>query len=239
MWVLCVVVVCLGQAAMADAAGFVDRFKTIGSDWHVAEYDFDHDKFDTDWRRAQILTRAEKTATGLELRLSPHAAGLNRFAGASVRREDTSHYGRYEVRLKAARGPGVVTGFFTYTGPHYGTRHDEIDIEFLGRNTRQMHVAWFVDGKLNNRFIDLGFDAADTMADYAFEWYPDQLRWFADGALLFEHKAKDGPIPQVQGHLFINLWAADPSISSWAGHIEKGTRTQASIDYVRFIPFGP
>lgn len=219
---------------MAEHAGFVDRFKTVGPAWHVAEYDFDHDKFDTDWRRSQLQINA-----GLKLHLSPHQDGLNHFAGASIRREDASSYGRYEVRMKAASGPGVVTGFFTYTGPHYGTRHDEIDIEFLGRNTHQMHVAWFVDGALKNKFIDLGFDAADQTADYAFEWYPDKIRWFAQNKLIFEHKAADGLVPQVPGRLFVNLWAADPSIASWAGHIRDSTRTQADVEYVRFVPFDP
>lgn len=223
---------------MTDSAGFIDRFKTIGTDWYVAEYDFDHDKFDTDWRRDQIQTGISDNETGLQFHLSPHENGINRFAGASVRRESPSHYGRYEIRMQAASGPGVVTGFFTYSGPHYGTRHDEIDIEFLGRDTRQMHVAWFVDGKLENKFIDLGFDAAEEMVDYAFEWHPEKLRWFADDVLIFEHHAKNGPIPTVPGRLFVNLWAADPSIAQWAGEIDKDTRTKAFVEHVRFTPLG-
>ena len=220
----------------AQETGFVDRFKTIGKEWHVAEYDFAHDKFDTDWRRANLHVGETTGDRGLELRLLPHKTGLNRFAGASIRRESPSHHGRYEVRLRAASHPGIVTGFFTYTGPHYGTRHDEIDIEFLGRNTRQMHVAWFVDGVLKNKFIDLGFDAAHTMATYAFDWCPDALRWYANGRLVFEHLAQDGPIPDVPGRLFVNLWAADPSISGWAGLVAPETQTVAQVDYVRFTP---
>lgn len=232
----------LGGAAMAENVGFEEDFETLSTDWHIAEYDFDHSKFDTDWRRSQILMGLSEAATqekaaGLALQLTPHDSGINRFAGASIRREAPSHYGRYDVRMKAAAGAGVVTGFFTYTGPHYGTRHDEIDIEFLGRNTRQIHLAWFVDGVLENRFIDLGFDASEKMVDYAFEWHPEKLRWFADGVLIFEHDAKDGPIPEIQGRLFVNLWAADPSIASWAGHIQDQTQAQAYIEYVRFTPF--
>ena len=240
MWLrlLSVVGVCVlgGSSVMAQTSGFVDRFKTVGGDWYVAEYDFDHDKFDTDWRADQVRTAYRPDGTGLELRLSPHTAGINRFAGGSVRREEVSHYGRYETTLRAASHPGVVTGFFTYTGPHYGTQHDEIDIEFLGRNTRQMHVAWFVDGKLENRYIDLGFDAAERMATYAFEWCPDKLRWFADGRLIFEHDADQAPIPHVPGRLFVNLWAADPSISGWAGFADADTQTRAEIGEVRFTP---
>lgn len=239
VWVLlwCVVgAVGVANMVSAQETGFVDRFKTIGREWHVAEYDFGHDKFDTDWRRANLRVGGATGGGGLELRLMPHEQGLNRFAGASIRREAPTYHGRYEVRLRAASHPGIVTGFFTYTGPHYGTRHDEIDIEFLGRNTRQMHVAWFVDGVLKNKFIDLGFDAAQTMATYAFDWCPDALRWYANGRLVFEHSAQDGPVPDVPGRLFVNLWAADPSISDWAGLVAPGTQTAAQVDYVQFTP---
>lgn len=217
--------------AAADSSAFADNFTGLGPAWHVAEYDFDHPAFDTDWRREQV-----RIAQGLELNLAPHKAGTNRFVGASVRREVPSHFGRYEVVIQPAKGEGLVTGFFTYTGPHYGTRHDEIDIEFLGRDTTKMHVAWFVDGELTNEFIDLGFDAADRPRAYAFEWRAEGLRWFAEGRLIFEHRTEDGAIPAVPGRLYANLWAADPSIAEWSGRTSPGTRAQARVLSVRFIP---
>ena len=224
-------------AAMAHETAFIDHFKSIGPDWHVAEYDFDHDKFDTDWRRMHVKPAVFEDGSGLTLQLSPHDDGLNRFAGGSIRREETSHYGTYEVRMRAASHPGIVTGFFTYTGPYYGTHHDEIDIEILGKNTRQIHLAWFVDGALENRFVDLGFDASEKMATYAFEWLPDRLRWFVDGVEIYRHQQTDGGVPKLPSRLFLNLWAADPSIAHWAGTVRSGTQTQAHVEYVRYIPW--
>jgi len=69
---------------MAKPTGFADRFKTIDTNWHVAEYDFDHDMFDTDWRLAQVSTRASEDKQGLVLDLAPHSGGLNRFAMKST-----------------------------------------------------------------------------------------------------------------------------------------------------------
>ncbi|MEP2782999.1 MAG: family 16 glycosylhydrolase [Pseudoruegeria sp.] len=210
---------------------FIERFKSKDTqNWHVAEYDFNHPAFDTDWRKSQVLT-----GDGLSLALRPQSSGKNRFVGGSIRREEVSHFGRYEVTLKAARGAGVVTGFFTYTGPHYGTRHDEIDIEFLGKNTRQMHVAWFVDGTLNNKFIDLDFDAADAFHSYAFEWNKDRIQWFADDALVFEIQAKDSPLPTVPSRLFANIWAADHSISQWSGKTNRDLKARAEISCIAFV----
>lgn len=226
-------------AAMADQIGFVDQFKQIGPEWHVAEYDFSHEKFDTDWRRAHVKSGVFDDGSGLKLQLSPHDGGLNRFAGGSIRREETSHYGTYEVRMRAASHPGVVTGFFTYTGPYYGTHHDEIDIEILGKNPREIHLAWFVDGTLENRFIDLGFDASEKMATYAFEWLPDSLRWFVNEVEIYQHVPIDGRLPTLPSRLFLNIWAADPSIANWAGTIRSDTNTQAYVEYVQFSPWTP
>jgi len=129
-----------------------------------------------------------------------------------------------------------VTGFFTYTGPHYGTRHDEIDIEILGKDPTQLHVAWFVDGELTNHFMPLGFDASESVNDYAFEWSPNGIRWYVNDALVFEVLASDSPLPSVPSHLFANIWAADPSIAVWSGVVEPYTTTSAYFDSISFEP---
>jgi beta-glucanase (GH16 family) len=162
-------IIAAGSVALASASyasGFEDSFTALNPhDWSVANYTFGHPYFDTDWSIKQVVIK-----TGLTLKITPQKGHENGYIGASVRRKKPTRYGLYEAVIMPARGAGVITGFFTYTGPHYGTRHDEIDIEFLGKNTRQIHIATFVDGKRWNRFIDLGFDASDRPRSYAFEW---------------------------------------------------------------------
>jgi len=222
----------LATAVGAQDAGFSDPLTNLDlGGWHLAEYDFSHPGFDTDWRAEQVSASEQ----GLELRLNPHS-GLNRFVGGSLRRHQTSHYGTYTAQIQPARGAGLVTGFFTYTGPHYGTQHDEIDIEFLGKDTTKMHVAWFVDGKLTNKFIDLGFDAADHMRSYSFKWCEERMEWRAENHLLYVHRATDGPIPKTPQRLFLNLWAADPSISNWAGLRDPNITAKARFGQVSFSP---
>ena len=96
--------------------GFVDTFKSFKStDWHVAEYDFTHPHFATDWRKSQVLfgARGEKLQTSVQLTLQPGKSG-KRFLGGSIRRLIKTKHGTYSAWLKAAKGEGVVTGFFTY-----------------------------------------------------------------------------------------------------------------------------
>lgn len=224
----------LAAPARSDISehAFVDTFDTsplVG--WSVANYRFSHPSFDTDWSRDRIAVK-----DGAALSLAPQSGAENPFSGASVRRLQKTHYGRYEVVMQPARGDGVITGFFTYTGAYYGTRHDEIDIEFLGRDTTQMHAAWFVDGKLRNRFIDLGFDAADRPRLYALEWYPDEIRWYCETKLMLRISADDFALPTTPGHLFFYIWAADPRLAPWSGIAAPDTRAQAMFKAVRFTP---
>ena len=218
-------------AQNAGSTGFQDSFDRLDRGaWHVAQYDFSHPHFDTDWRAAQI-----GLADGLKLNLAPHD-GLNPFAGASIRREEPSHFGWYEAELTAARGDGVITGFFLYTGAAYGTQHDEIDWEFFGRDTTTAQVAWWRDGVLRSQKIDLGFDAADGPNTYAFHWQPERIDWYVNGALVFS--AQDA-IPQTPQRLFANVWAVSPALQAWAGLADPSKSAQASVTQITMRPDAP
>jgi beta-glucanase (GH16 family) len=213
----------------ANCEGFDEPFVSLNSArWAIAHYDFSHPSFDTDWRGSQVTVQQ-----GLTLGLAPQQGGLNRFVGGSIRTLDTMHYGRYSVQMQPAKGAGVVTGFFTYTGPFYGTRHDEIDIEFLGKDTTKLHLAWFLDGNLREKTIDLGFDAATCVHTYEFDWHPKGIDWFVNGRKVYGITAD---IPRIPGRLYANIWAADPSIAAWAGRTDRNTEAQA---FVRSISFRP
>ncbi|MDR6263029.1 family 16 glycosylhydrolase [Roseobacter sp. N2S] len=223
--------------------GFVESFSSVSlTDWHVAEYDFGHPHFDTDWRKAQAVfgdTLASSTQNGLLLKLSPAvelSATHNRFIGGSIRRLIPTGFGRYESWIQPSLNPGTIAGFFTYSGPAYGTQHDEIDIEFLGKNMNQLHIAWFVNGALTNKFIDLGFNTSEKPHHYAFDWLPEKIRWYVDGRSVFETSKADGPLPAPPGLLFANIWAADPSIQKWAGLANPKSSGEAYFNQISFTP---
>lgn len=232
-------------AAQANDLAFIDQFKTVDpSQWEIAEYDFDHPHFDTDWRKANVVfgRGALNETSGLALSVVPNQGpnlSQNKFLGGSIRRKTPTLYGRYEALIKPAKGAGFVTGFFTYTGPYYGTQHDEIDIEFLGKDTSQIHIAWFKDGELTNKFIDLGFDAASKPHRYAFEWLPDRINWFVEDQLIFSIHASDIPLPNTPSMLFANVWAADHSVEAWSGKTKPNQTGNAWFGEVAFIPYRP
>lgn len=117
--------------------------------------------------------------------------------------------------MRAARGPGLVTGFFLHrSGPR-----QEIDVELMGNNPRRVLLnVYFNPGdegaaldygyRGSPHAIDLEFDASEAFHRYAIEWSPDRIRWFIDDMLVHERGSWDStPIPHLPMALHANLWA--------------------------------
>ena len=134
------------------------------------------------------------------------------YSGGEFRTNDFYGYGRYEVTMKAAKNDGVVSSFFTYTGPSDNNPWDEIDIEILGKDTTKVQFNYFTNGKGNHEFMyDLGFDASEDLHTYAFEWKEDSITWYVDGTAA--HTATED-IPSVPGRIMMNAWCGK-GVDSW------------------------
>jgi endo-1,3-1,4-beta-glycanase ExoK len=183
----------------------------------------------------------------LELSLTKNPQGMSPpekaseardYSCAEVRTNNAYGYGTYEVRMNAAAAPGLVSAFFTYVGPYPDPDkpHDEIDFEFLGKDARQVQLNYYAsaEGK-HEKMIDLGFDASKEMADYAFEWREDAIRWFINGRLVHEAKAEAGkPFPSTPSSIILSIWGSD-NLDAW---LEKfaypGKPLVARYDWVAF-----
>ncbi len=157
--------------------------------------------------------------------------------GASYKTRDLYSYGRYDAVMKAARGSGVVTGFYTYTGPVFGDPHDEIDFEFLGRDPHLLHVNYFVAGEAKlKRTIELPFDASEDFHLYTFEWRPGEIVWSVDGEELLRVAGAPEEMPSHPGKVIAEVWAAK-NLKKWAGIIDHSALPTRAI--VRCISFRP
>jgi hypothetical protein len=123
-------------------------------------------------------------------------------------------YGRFRAELRPSGVTGVVTGVFLHrNGPR-----QEIDIEFLGKDTTTMLVNVFYNpGPEGTRLeygyrgtptlIDLGFDAADDFHTYEIDWQPGAIRWLVDGEAVYERAPwNPTPIPDQPLQFNLNLW---------------------------------
>jgi endo-1,3-1,4-beta-glycanase ExoK len=152
------------------------------------------------------------------------------------RTHDSYGYGRFEVSMKAARGSGIVSAFFIYTGPPFGDPWHETTVEILGRNTTQVQFTYFIDGVPTSTTVDLGFDAAEGFHTYAIDWQPDSISWYIDGKLAHVDEAGAQPIPSAPGRIFAHLWNGE-GLEDWTGDFQwNGEPYGVAYDWIRYTP---
>lgn len=140
-------------------------------------------------------------------------------------------FGYYEVKMKATKNIGVVSSFFTYTGPSDGNPWDEIDIEFLGKDTTKVQFNWFKNGTGNNEyFYDLGFDASQAFHTYGFEWRQTYISYYVDGVKVYTGTRN---IPQSASKIMMNLWPGI-GVDGWLGAFDGKTPLTAEYEYVKY-----
>lgn len=155
----------------------------------------------------------------------------NRYTGGEYRTRETFGYGMYDVRMKPAKNDGIVSSFFTYTGPSDGTRWDEIDIEFLGKNTRQVQFNYFTDGRGNHEHVhDLGFDASQDFHQYGFLWLPWSITWYVDTKPVY---TAWNDIPSVPGKIMMNIWNGR-GVDSWLNRYNGVAPLTAQYDWCSY-----
>ena len=134
------------------------------------------------------------------------------YSGGEYRSKDFYGYGRYEVSMKAIKNDGVVSSFFTYTGPSDGNPWDEIDVEILGKDTTKVQFNYFTDSVGNHEYMhDLGFDASEDFHKYAIEWHKDKIVWFVDGVEV--HSVTEN-IPVTKSKIMMNAWCGT-GVDGW------------------------
>lgn len=163
--------------------------------------------------------------SGCRLILNKLREGDSRYRSGAFVSPDRFLYGRFEAEIKAARGDGLVTGFFVSRD----TPRQEIDIEFLGNDPCAMLVNVYFNpgdegaalafGYLGTPWrIELGFDSTAAFHHYAIDWRPGRIAWAVDGNIVHERKGWDpSPIPHLPMRLYGNLWA--PRARKLAGQI--------------------
>lgn len=214
---LSLALVALPGAAVAQTPmpAFVEQFETIDeARWRVADGWTNGEWTANDWRASQI----RRISDGVEVTLARSRGGQKRYSSGELQSEEMYRYGYFETRMQAPRGSGLVTGFFTYVRPGGENTWDEIDIEILGRDTRSIQLTYWRRGRNHVTTLPLGFDAAEGLHTYGFEWTPRVVRWYVDGRVIHEEAGANGPLPQAPQRLYLHLWNSE-TLTDWLGPI--------------------
>lgn len=167
----------------------------------------------------------------LNLTIDKDHSGKYNYSGAEYRTSDTYHYGYYETSMQAIKNDGVVSSFFTYTGPSEDNPWDEIDIEILGKDTTKVQLNYYTNGVGNHEYMyDLGFDASEGFHTYGFDWQPDHITWYVDGKEVY---TAYNNIPSTAGRIMMNVWPGI-GVDDWLKPFNGNTPLTARYQWVTY-----
>lgn len=214
-----------------SAAGIPDRLTSDGeitasfsnggaAGFYWADGYSNGNQFNCTWRKSSAAIK-----NGI-MDMSVKADGSG-YAGAEYRTDKQYSYGFYSVSMKAADCSGVISSFFTYTNKPVW---DEIDIEFLGKDTTRIQFNYYTNGVGNHEFyFELGFDASEDFHEYAFDWQPGSIIWYVDGKAVY--RATEN-LPSHPMQLMMNVWNCKGA-DGWSGAFDS-TSLPATAQYKWF-----
>lgn len=183
--------------------------------------------FDCVWRESNVTF----TNNALNLTIDVDSSLLYNYSGAEYRTKDLYHYGYYETSMQPIKNNGVVSSFFTYTGPSDNNPWDEIDIEFLGKDTTKVQFNYYTNGVGNNEFIyDLGFDASLEYHKYGFDWQASYITWYVDGTAVYTATEN---IPVTPGKIMINAWPGI-GVDGWLKAYDGNVPLTAKYEWITY-----
>ena len=185
--------------------------------------------FGVDWNKENVVFDAESKT--MELSVSKQG---NKYFGGEIKTIGTVgavQYGYFGCEMKPSGVLGTASTFFTYTGEYENNPHDEIDIEFLGKDTTKVQFNYFVNGVGGHEYMfDLGFDASEEYHHYGFYWDEESIVWYVDHAPVYAVK---GEVPSSPQRLYANAWAgnrSDEGIMDWMGSVDEND-LPATVSY--------
>lgn len=165
------------------------------------------------------------------------------YRGGEIYSYNSWMYGKVEMRMKMAKGSGMLSTFFTYKNGSEisGTFWEEIDIEVLGKEEASLLQSNIITGnprKTSEELYKVDSSLSDDYHTYTLEWTPDYLAWYLDGILIRKsegEQVKELTNPQT---LRMNIWAA--KWVEWVGEFDTKALPQYQfINWIEYSAYTP
>lgn len=222
------------EETLPEGAVYAEFTDGMPQGWECADGWTNGSMFNVTWRKSNVTFNGGKMQ--LIIDNDKASTGDIPYSGGEFRSKDFYGYGRYEVSMKAIKNDGVVSSFFTYTGPSDNNPWDEIDVEILGKDTTKVQFNYFTDSQGDHEYMhDLGFDASEDFHTYAFEWYEDRIIWYVDGVEV--HRATEN-IPVTESKIMMNAWCGK-GVDGWLNAFDDtAVPLTAEYQWIKYTPFG-
>ncbi len=215
-----------GNGLLADLTGTI---MDVSSVFECSDGWTNGSMFNCTWRKSNVLF--SDGSMKLKIDLDGGGLGAIPYSGGEFRSKDFYGYGLYEVEMKAIKNDGVVSSFFTYTGPSDNNPWDEIDIEFLGKDTTKVQFNYYTNGRGGHEHMhDLGFDASEDFHKYAFDWQADKITWYVDGVEVYSAERN---LPSTPSKIMMNVWPGT-GVDGWLNAFDGTVPLTAEYKSVNF-----
>lgn len=213
-----------------------DPFDTVDlSRWSLMTHSWDGNL-------AQFAAAGAEVVDGrLKLNLTPAPEGSEKpYFGVEYRSKETLQYGKVEARVRFAKGSAVVSSLVLIYTPWPPDDWNELDIEFLGKNTDRVQFNHMINippadpisgHRQYPKLVQLSFDPSADFHDYVIEWIPGRARFSVDGTVLHETTEEMARMVLPQ-NILLTIWASDSA--GWAGPVDATTSpTSAEYDWIK------
>lgn len=166
------------------------------------------------------------------------------YKGAEIYTYNGNTYGKYVMRMKVAKGSGVLSTFFLYKAGSQepGAFWEEIDIEIFGQQNAIYWESNIIYGSPKKETY-LRHTASQSLADayntYTLEWTPTYVAWFVNGQQIrrINGGAAVTSLTSPQTMRF-NLWSA--FAESWVGPFDPNILpVHQFINWVEYHRYNP
>lgn len=143
------------------------------------------------------------------------------YSGAEIFTLEDDLYGKYVVRMRAAKGSGVISNFFLWKDESEmdGVFWEEVDVEVFGKDNAMSWQSNIISGRgereTSEEVHHHGTSFGDAYHTFTLEWSPDTVRWLVDGQLIrTSHRGQASDLTSP-AQLRLNFWP--PNITEWVG----------------------
>ena len=223
---------------MHTGASFFDDFAVFfRSRWQISHGWSNGPPQDCSWSTANVPLGDRS----LSLVVNDKPTTQRSFSCAEVQSRGSYGYGTYEVRMRSTAATGVLSAFYVFVSGGGGKPHEQVSVEFLGKDPAMLLVNYNSRAGNRARTIALDFDSSKSVNNYAFQWTPEGIRWFVNGRVVHEVKAVSGEaLPSRPGKIILTNWkgtVADQQ--TWLVRSNmRATYCRYNREYVAFTGLG-